>query len=49
LNWLIVKGVAPIPGAKNPAQVNEYAGANGWKLTSEEVDKINNISSNIQK
>jgi diketogulonate reductase-like aldo/keto reductase len=45
---LIVEGVVPIPYAKNPAQASENAGANGWKLTSEEVDKINNICSNYQ-
>ena len=32
LNWLIVKGVVPIPGAKNPAQARENAGAIGLEI-----------------
>src|SRR4030042_6759225 len=49
LNWLIVKRVVPIPGAKNTAQARENAGAIGWELTTKEIEKINNIYRNIKK
>ncbi len=40
LNWLIVKGAVPIPGAKNLRQAQENAGALGWRLTEEEVQSL---------
>lgn len=38
LNWLITSSpaVVPIPGAKSPAQVEELAGAAGWRLKPED-------------
>ncbi len=45
LNWLICQeNVIPIPGAKNGKQARENAGAIGWFLTSEEVDKLSTIT-----
>jgi aryl-alcohol dehydrogenase-like predicted oxidoreductase len=44
LNWCICKGTMPIPGAKNAAQAEENAGALGWKLSEEEVDKLDQAS-----
>lgn len=44
LNWCICKGVLPIPGAKNAAQAEENAGALGWRLTEEEVAKLDEAS-----
>ena len=41
INWLIMQpGVIPIPGAKNPVQAEQNAGATGWKLTKQELAKI---------
>ena len=41
LNWLIAQGnVIPIPGAKNPRQAAENAGAIGWQLSSEDVEQL---------
>jgi aryl-alcohol dehydrogenase-like predicted oxidoreductase len=41
LNWLLMKGgVVVIPGAKNPSQAEENAGASGWRLTRVEIRKI---------
>jgi aryl-alcohol dehydrogenase-like predicted oxidoreductase len=41
LNWLTRSpGVVPIPGAKNPQQAEENAGAVGWRLTSGELTRI---------
>jgi aryl-alcohol dehydrogenase-like predicted oxidoreductase len=44
LNWCICKGTMPIPGAKNAAQAEENAGALGWKLTEDEVEKLDRAS-----
>lgn len=40
LNWTICKGTLPIPGAKNAAQAQENAGALGWRLTEEEMARL---------
>ncbi|MEM4246508.1 MAG: aldo/keto reductase [Candidatus Bathyarchaeia archaeon] len=41
VNWLLKKAsVVPIPGAKNPRQAEENAGAVGWSLTSRELRDI---------
>ena len=47
LNWVICKGALPIPGAKNAAQAQENAGALGWRLTDEEMAKLDEISDSI--
>jgi len=47
LNWVICKGVLPIPGAKNVQQAQENAGALGWRLTEEEVAKLDEASDQI--
>ena len=44
LNWTICKGALPIPGAKNAEQAQQNAGALGWKLTDEEVGKLDEVS-----
>ncbi len=44
LNWLICKGTLPIPGAKNGIQALDNAGALGWKLTREEVARLDEAS-----
>ena len=44
LNWTICKGALPIPGAKNAEQAQQNAGALGWKLTDEEVAKLDEMS-----
>ena len=40
INWLLCKGVLPIPGAKDPGQARENAGAMGWRLTASEVAEL---------
>jgi aryl-alcohol dehydrogenase-like predicted oxidoreductase len=47
LNWCIQKGTMPIPGAKNAVQAEENAGALGWKLTKDEVAKLDETSDAI--
>jgi len=49
LNWCICKGTLPIPGAKNANQAEENAGALGWKLTEDEVEKLDKASDAILK
>jgi aryl-alcohol dehydrogenase-like predicted oxidoreductase len=44
LNWLICKGVLPIPGAKNLEQAEQNAGALGWRLTEDEVAALDAAS-----
>jgi len=44
INWLICKGTMPIPGAKNAQQAQENTGALGWKLTDDEVAKLDEAS-----
>jgi aryl-alcohol dehydrogenase-like predicted oxidoreductase len=40
LNWVMTKGVVPIPGAKNRHQAEENAGALGWSIDEEDVDRL---------
>jgi aryl-alcohol dehydrogenase-like predicted oxidoreductase len=47
LNWVMIKGAIPIPGAKNSRQAEENAGAMGWNLTSDEVATLDSISAKL--
>jgi len=47
LNWAIHKGTLPIPGAKNAKQAQENAGALSFKLTEEEVARLDEVSDQI--
>ena len=47
LNWVICKGALPIPGAKTAGQAQENAGALGWRLTDEEVARLDAASDSI--
>ncbi len=49
LNWLICKGALPIPGAKNPQQAEINAGGAGWRMTEEEVAKLDEATDNIRE
>ncbi len=44
LNWIMCKGALPIPGAKNPAQATQNAGAMGWRLEAAEVQALDKQS-----
>ena len=47
LNWLVVReNVIPIPGAKNPRQAAENAGAIGWELSTEDAQELGSIALN---
>lgn len=47
LNWLMCKGAVPIPGARNLKQAQENAGSLGWRLTSDEVSRLDAICNNL--
>jgi aryl-alcohol dehydrogenase-like predicted oxidoreductase len=40
LNWLICHGAVPIPGAKSAEQARQNAGALGWRITPDEVERL---------
>ncbi|MEO8603857.1 MAG: aldo/keto reductase, partial [bacterium] len=44
LNWIMRKGVVPIPGAKNAAQAEQNAGALGWQLTPDDVAALDRLA-----
>jgi diketogulonate reductase-like aldo/keto reductase len=44
LNWVICKGAFPIPGAKTTVQAEQNAGATGWRLTDDEVTRLDEAS-----
>ena len=47
LNWVICKGALPIPGAKNAEQAEQNAGALGWRLTEQEIARLDQASDTI--
>ena len=47
LNWLIARGVIPIPGAKTEEQAIQNAETLTWSLTPEEIKKLDLISDQI--
>ncbi|MBI5945148.1 MAG: aldo/keto reductase [Chloroflexi bacterium] len=49
LNWLICKGALPIPGAKNVKQADENAGGAGWRLTEDEVARLDEATKDIHR
>jgi len=49
LNWLICKGALPIPGAKNTRQTEQNAGGAGWRLTEEEIARLDEESDKATK
>jgi aryl-alcohol dehydrogenase-like predicted oxidoreductase len=48
LNWLMCKGVVPIPGAKNAEQLRDLAGACDWRLTDAEWDELDKESRKVK-
>eukprot|EP00743_Colponemidia_sp_Colp-15_P011566 GILK01012939.1.p1 GENE.GILK01012939.1~~GILK01012939.1.p1 ORF type:complete len:289 (-),score=26.08 GILK01012939.1:126-992(-) len=47
LNWCICKGAVPLAGARTASQAAENAGALGWRLTSEEVQQLDDITKDL--
>ncbi|MGD1937256.1 MAG: aldo/keto reductase [Cyanophyceae cyanobacterium] len=49
LNWCMVKGTIPIPGAKNLKQAQDNLGATGWLLDNGEVDALDKAAASVSK
>lgn len=47
LNWVICKGAIPIPGEKTLRQLEENAGALGWRLLADEIGLLDEISDQV--
>lgn len=47
INWVICKGGLPIPGAKNMLQAEHNAGSIGWRLTEDEVTRLDEASDQL--
>lgn len=47
INWVICKGALAIPGAKNAGQAQQNAGGAGWRLTDEEINKLDEMSDRV--
>jgi aryl-alcohol dehydrogenase-like predicted oxidoreductase len=47
LNWLLCKGALAIPGAKNARQAQENAGALNWRLSTEDVSVLEQLSDQV--
>lgn len=49
LRWLLERpGVIAIPGAKRPEQVESNAGALGWSLTAEELERLDQLTAGLE-
>lgn len=48
LNWVICKGALPIPGAKDAKQAEENAGGAGWRMTEEEIARLDEVTDRIR-
>jgi aryl-alcohol dehydrogenase-like predicted oxidoreductase len=44
ISWCVAKGTLPIPGAKNERQAVENAGALGWSLGADEVERLQTMA-----
>jgi len=49
LNWLMVKGAVPIPGARHIDQASKNAAAMGWQMTPQQVATLDQISAKIMQ
>ncbi len=47
INWVICKGAFPIPGAKTLSQAQQNAGALNWRLTDDEVMRLDEMSDRV--
>lgn len=47
INWVICKGALAIPGAKNAEQAQQNAGGAGWRLTDDEIARLDEMSDRV--
>lgn len=48
LNWIICKGAIPIPGASSMQQVEDNAGALGWRLDPKDVAQLDAAADSLE-
>jgi pyridoxine 4-dehydrogenase len=48
INWVIGKGATPLVGVNNKNQLNEIIGALDWRLSAEDLQKLDEISESYQ-
>lgn len=44
LNYNLSKGVQPVVGIRKPVQVEQNVQALGWRLTNEEMQRLDDVS-----
>jgi aryl-alcohol dehydrogenase-like predicted oxidoreductase len=49
LNWIICKGAIPIPGAKTLQQAEQNIASSGWRLTSDEINLLDDLSGRLNR
>ncbi len=49
LNWTMMKGTIPIPGARRLAHLEENAGALGWKLRDDEIEALDGAADRVAR
>ncbi len=47
LNWVMCKGVIPVPGVKNVRQAEENIAALGWRLSEDEIISLDEVSERV--
>ena len=47
LNWCLAKDTMPIAGVKSARQAASAAGSMGWRLSKDEVEELDAVSSRI--
>lgn len=47
LNWILCKGAIPIAGARTAAQAIENAGALGWRLSIDEIERLEQAADKV--
>jgi len=45
INWVMMKGAIPIPGARSSKMAEDNFGSMGWALSPEEVDELEMVAS----
>ena len=48
LNYIICKGAIPIPGARTIAQLNDNMGAMGWRLSVNEIHRLETLADKVK-
>ena len=47
LNYLVCNDIIPIPGARNTVQLRDNVGAMGWRLSAQEVERLESATDSL--